>query len=91
MNQTSMLLAALCLFLCGALVGTNLSVPEVHASTPWACYRVNEFPDAGKAASWKAAMSVATGLNTVSPSTPSGTVVSTKWDKGDADLLCVKQ
>ncbi|MCO4769008.1 MAG: hypothetical protein KDA24_03195 [Deltaproteobacteria bacterium] len=91
MNRTSLLLAALCLLLTGALLGSTLSVPEAHANTTWACYRVNEFPDAEKAAGWKAARSVSEGLNTVAGHAPSGTVVPTKWDKGDADLLCVKQ
>lgn len=35
-------------------------------------------------------MRVATGLNEAAGHTPSGTVVTTKWDKGDADILCVK-
>lgn len=85
------ILTALSLFLAGALVGVvALPTPEAEANTAWTCYRVNELPDLGKAQSWKAAMRVATGLNEAAGHTPSGTVVTTKWDKGDADILCVK-
>jgi len=91
MNRTVCLLSALCLLLTGALLGSTLSVPNAYASTGWTCYRVNEFPNADKAANWKAAESVSSGLNQVAAHAPSGTVVPTKWDSGDADLLCVKQ
>jgi len=78
--------------LCAVLAFSSLATDDADAAnTAWTCYRVNELPDLGKASSWKPAMSVAAGLNGAAPHTASGTVVNTKWDKGDADIICVKQ
>jgi hypothetical protein len=90
MSRFAISVALAAAFLAG-IGGSSLFVSSARADKGgWTCYRVNEFPNTRKAAGWGAAEKVSEGLDQAASHVASGTVLATKWDSGNADLICVK-